>query len=279
MSEDKPEHKTHSIGQHTVPCKLTFARRDKVAHVIKSIRESRSDWPNSENVFVVNSNGKLVGVVDFQKLLSATPQSRLEEIMDRKFDSVTDHSHQHHVARLAIQKGCQTVPVTNQEGVFLGIIDEGQILKILHEEHVEDLMRFSGIIANEADLDVNKLSITKMLAKRIPWLILGLIGGMIATKIVGNFEGTLQKELALAFFIPVIVYMNDAVGTQTQTIYVRTAAFEKVKIKKYLVKEAKTSLMLAFILSFLVAIFSFVIFPPQIFLKLKHLHILLSFFL
>ncbi len=263
MSEDEQEYKTHSIGQHIVTCKLIFTRREKVSQVLKTIRNDRKDWPNSENVFVLNMDGKLIGIVDFKKLVASSDQTRLEQIMTRRFEVVTAHSHQHRVARLAITKGMDTIPVVDQEGKFLGIINPRAILTILHEEHVEDLMRFSGIVANEDELDINKLSTKSVIIKRLPWLVLGIVGGMIATKVVGNFENALQTQLALAFFIPVIVYMNDAVGTQTETIYVRTAAFEKVDIKKYLTREIKTSFVLAIILSSLISLFAYSIFANK----------------
>ena len=252
-----PKYKIHSIGQHIVKTNLYFGRREKVSHVLKTIREDRKDWPNSENIFVVNSDKKLIGIIDFNKLVNSKPDARLEEIMSRKFEAITDHSHQYHVARLAIKRGAETIPVIDQQGVFLGIIDAGQTLKILHEEHIEDLMRFSGIMANEAEFDTAKISSQKMVIQRLPWLILGLLGGIFATKVVSLFDHTLEKELSLACFIPVIVYINAAVGAQTQTILVRSLSFEKVDIKRFLFKELRVVLIMGFVLSISITAFAF----------------------
>jgi magnesium transporter len=78
---------------------------------------------------------------------------------------------------------------------------------------------------------------------RLPWLILGLVGGLLATQLVSRFEALLSQNLSLAFFIPLIVYMSDAIGTQTETIIVRSLSREKVNYRSLLVKELALGLM------------------------------------
>lgn len=86
--------------------------------------------------------------------------------------------------------------------------------------------------------NVAKESIEHSIEHRIPWLFLGLIGGMFATVIVSKYEAMLAADVRLAFFIPVIVYLSDAVGTQTETIYVRLLSKEKVSFARYIFKES-----------------------------------------
>lgn len=83
-----------------------------------------------------------------------------------------------------------------------------------------------------------------LLRLRIPWLILGLLGGVAASFIVSRFEEILSQNISLAFFLPVIVYMSDAIGTQTETIFVRDLARGKVKFTTYLLKEVMLGLIL-----------------------------------
>lgn len=80
-----------------------------------------------------------------------------------------------------------------------------------------------------------KLSI--LIKERLPWLILGLIGGIIVTILVSKFESILSKNISLAFFLPVIVYMSDAIGTQTENVYVRNLAKFRDNFFSYLLKE------------------------------------------
>lgn len=95
-----------------------------------------------------------------------------------------------------------------------------------------------------------------MLSHRIPWLALGLLGGIITSLIVSRFEEILSADIRLAFFIPLIVYLSDAVGTQTESIYVRTIALKKINFFKYIVKESALGLSLGVIFGFAVGIFA-----------------------
>ncbi len=85
--------------------------------------------------------------------------------------------------------------------------------------------------------DVNKEKLGLLLKERFPWLLAGLFGGIASTIIVSNFQDTLSANIELAFFLPVIVYMSDAIGTQTSTIYIRNLAKFKDNFFKYLIKE------------------------------------------
>ena len=100
-------------------------------------------------------------------------------------------------------------------------------------------------------------SVGLLLRLRLPWLIVGLLGGVAVSVIVSKFEAILNSNIALAFFIPFIVYISDAVGTQTETIYVRNAADGKIDVKKYLIKEFFLGIIIGIILGGATAIFSY----------------------
>lgn len=97
----------------------------------------------------------------------------------------------------------------------------------------------------------------QLLSLRLPWLIVGLLGGMLATRVAAYFETLLTSEVALAFFIPVIVYMSDAVGTQTETIYVRNLSKRQLNFWVYLAKELTLGLILGLIFGFAIGAFAF----------------------
>src|SRR3989344_2562546 len=85
--------------------------------------------------------------------------------------------------------------------------------------------------------DDTKEKLSRLIEERLPWLILGLIGGIIVTVLVSKFENILSKNISLAFFLPVIIYMSDAIGTQTENIYVRNLAKFRDDFYKYFIKE------------------------------------------
>lgn len=104
--------------------------------------------------------------------------------------------------------------------------------------------------------DDTKERLTTLIKERLPWLIIGLIGGILATILVSRFENILSKNIGLTFFLPVIVYMSDAIGTQTETVYVRNLAKFKDNFFKYLFKEILIGLSLGVLFGFIMGFFA-----------------------
>lgn len=104
--------------------------------------------------------------------------------------------------------------------------------------------------------DDTKESVSLLIRLRLPWLLIGLVGGALASIIVSKFEKTLSGNIQLAFFLPVIVYMSDAVGTQTETIFVRNLAKGKPHFLIYLVKEFLVGIFLGVILGVVIGFFA-----------------------
>ena len=102
-----------------------------------------------------------------------------------------------------------------------------------------------------------KEPIGHLVEHRLPWLVLGLLGGIITSLIVSNYEKILSADVRLAFFIPIIVYMSDAIGTQTETIYVRQLKKSGGSLSKYLLKETALGLSLGGIFGIATAAFAF----------------------
>ncbi|MBI3103333.1 magnesium transporter [Candidatus Daviesbacteria bacterium] len=98
--------------------------------------------------------------------------------------------------------------------------------------------------------------LSALIKERLPWLVLGLLGGIVATVLVSKFESILSSNISLAFFLPVIVYMSDAIGTQTENIYVRNLAKFKDNFFKYLIKEVFIGLSFGLFFGLSLALFA-----------------------
>lgn len=105
--------------------------------------------------------------------------------------------------------------------------------------------------------DDAKEKVSLLLKHRLPWLLIGLMGGIVTTFISSRFEVLLEKNLHLAFFIPVIVYMADAVGTQTESVYVRNLGREKVSFLTYFIKESILGVLLGVLFGVIIGITAF----------------------
>lgn len=125
-------------------------------------------------------------------------------------------------AAAAAQAGERAVIVADGAGRLVGVIPPERLIATLFEEHEEDLARLSGsLVGASAARSAAEESVGRRLWHRLPWLAIGLVGAMLSAAIVGAFEQELQDEVLLAFFVPAVVYLADAVGTQTETLVIR----------------------------------------------------------
>jgi magnesium transporter len=99
-------------------------------------------------------------------------------------------------------------------------------------------------------------SVEHLISNRFPWLIMGLLGGLVTTILMSHTEDIIKADIRLAFFIPIIVYLSDAVGSQTETIYIRAITQKKVHTLKYLLKEVLVGFGLGAIFGLLLGIFA-----------------------
>lgn len=254
LKKDLP---AQAVG-HYLATDIPTAKADrKIGDVLSKIIGSKKIWDELDRVFVLGRNEKVVGQIPFKKLLTSNKEALVSSVMEKPAEGVKVSDDREKAAVLSISQRIESVPVTDENNAFVGVVPANKILEILHLEHVEDTLRSAGIQTNEHLIDVTRLRLGKIIRMRLPWLILGLVGGMLATSIVGSFEKALQREVSLAFFIPVIVYMSDAVGTQTETLFIRGLALGKIDMVKYLLREAAVGLSIGFICSVLLFVFAF----------------------
>ena len=136
----------------------------------------------------------------------------------------------------AVERQDADVAVVDAHHRLLGAIPIGRLLALLHDEHVDDWLRMGGVGAAHPHPATRNATWNAFLA-RMPWLILGLVGGWLAAGVAHLFEAALEREIALAFFLPLVVYMADAVGTQTETVLVRALAYGRVSLVAQLLRE------------------------------------------
>jgi len=173
-------------------------------------------FESATDVAVVDGE-RLLGLVPIEVLLAAPAGVTARELM-RTVTAVGEEVDQEMAAAQAARTGARTVAVVDGQDRFLGLVPAERLLAVLEEEHEEDLARVGGSLAA---LEASEEAVRRRLWHRLPWLALGLAGAMSSTVIVASFEEQLRSEVLLAFFVPAVVYMADAVGTQTETVVIR----------------------------------------------------------
>lgn len=201
-------------------------------------------------IYVVNKKGKLVGVFSVKELFTHSKNTKVAQIMKRDPICVRAHSHREKAANIALKNNIKAMPVVDKKGSFLGVIESDDIMDILHEEMQEDIFHSAGVTKHKSGESVLTLPLKTSIRNRIPWLIIGLFGGILASKIVGHFEETIEKNLILATFIPLIVYMADATKIQMEAFMIRDISTNsQIKFGKYLLKQLAVVFLLAIIIS------------------------------
>jgi magnesium transporter len=171
---------------------------------------------------VVCEGEKFLGIAKIEDVLSAPAEATLGELMDREAPVVAPGVDQEIAAWHAVRNEESALSVVDAEGRFRGIIPPHRLLGVLLTEHEEDLSRLGGFVRGTAAARRTSVEpVERRFRHRLPWLLLGLVGALLAADLVGWFETQLRHKIMLAFFIPGIVYLADAVGTQTETVVVR----------------------------------------------------------
>ncbi len=217
-------------------------------------------------IYVVDEQNKLSGTLSIKDVFCFPKKVLVSEFMQKKLITVRQNTDQERVALLSIKHNLKAIPVIDNNNLFLGVVPSDIILNILHQENIEDFLRSAGVnIFKNPARDLIVASTFVHFKKRLPWLLVGLLGGLAAASLVGSFEHLLSEMLILAAFIPAVVYMADAVGAQTQTIFIRSVALDqKLDIKKYILREAAVGFFLATTLGIIVTLFLITWWEPPI---------------
>jgi magnesium transporter len=171
---------------------------------------------------VVVDDGRLVGIVSLSRLLEGAEDGRVEDLMDAEPVVLRPGASEEAAAWEMVQRQQRNLAIVDGGRRFVGLIPSHRLLGRLLAEHDEDAARLGGYLASSgrARLAAEE-PIPRRLLHRLPWLLIGLIGAMASAVIVGAFEAQLDQKVLLAFFVPAVVYMADAVGTQTETVLIR----------------------------------------------------------
>jgi magnesium transporter len=218
---------------------------DSVVAVLTAMRGRQFD---SAAVVAVCAHDRLRGLATVERLFAAPPESLMADVMDRRPPTVTPDTDQEHAAWQAVKHGEPGLAVVDAAGRFGGLVLPHRLLGVLLQEHDEDFARLGGYLRSTASARAASVeSIPMRLWHRLPWLAMGLAGAMISAGLMAAFETQLQANLLIAFFVPGIVYLADAVGTQTETLAIRGLSVG-VGLRSVAGREALTGLFVGILL-------------------------------
>jgi magnesium transporter len=222
-----------------------------VDRVIEALRGHLYDC--ADTVFVTDDDGRLMGIVRINDLFGDEAKE-IGDIMEERHEAVRPGDDQEEIAQLAIRMNMIAVPVVDDLGQLIGAVPPEALFRILRDEHMEDLQRLAGITTHEhgaeAALDASMMN---RFSRRLPWLVFGLLASSLITLVMIEFEHTLSQNLAAAFFVPALVYIAGAIGTQAVSVSVRSLSTQEVAIGKLLRDEMVIGLGIGMVLGSMAA--------------------------
>jgi magnesium transporter len=222
---------------------------------LKEIGRQAEDIDEIYYVYVVSDNEKLKGVLSLKKLIQYPTQTLISNIYNKEVISIETHGAREDVAQMMEKYDLVALPVVDNEGHLKGRITIDDVVDIIREEAEKDYQMMSGI-TGDVELSDSVLSITKV---RLPWLLIGLVGGILGAFVISGNEGALERIPNMVFFIPLIGAMAGNVGVQSSSIVVQglaSGANDFQSLTGKLFKELGVALIVAFVLASLIMIFN-----------------------
>lgn len=191
-----------------------------VVECIDEIRKQAENVTKFYSVYVVDENDKLLGRLALQKLILTDSKTLVKDIYDDDVTSVETYMEDLEVAEVMRKYDMESVPVVNVRGQLVGRITIDDVVDVISEQAEEERQLMSGITEDVEEDD----SLWKNVRARLPWLLIGIFGGMLSARFMGFFEQELAKITAIAFFVPLIQATGGNVGIQSSGLVVQSLA-------------------------------------------------------
>jgi magnesium transporter len=222
------------------------------AETIALLRRIDPEIETLNDLYVLNPARQLVGVVPLRAVITATPDRRVDEMMNTRLVTVPPDTDQEEVARLVSRYDLLALPVVGADGRMLGIVTVDDVVDILVQEGTEDVLRFSGIEGGpELDQPYFTVPILRVVRKRVGWLLLLFLAETFTGSVLRLFESELSRVVALSFFIPLLIGTGGNTGAQTVSTLIRGLALGEIRLRdtwRVIVRELGSGQLLGLLL-------------------------------
>jgi len=222
-----------------------------VVQCVDEIRKQAENVTKFYAVYVVDDADKLLGRVSLQKLILSDPRTIVKDILDEDVVAVETYMEDSEVAEIMSKYDLESVPVVNVQGHLVGRITIDDVVDVITEQAEEERQLMSGITEDVEEDD----SVWRNTRARLPWLLIGILGGMVSARFMGFFEMEIARITAIAFFIPLIQATGGNVGIQSSSLVVQSLAspgFVDEGLWKRLLKVFSVAILNGFFLSIVV---------------------------
>jgi magnesium transporter len=238
-----------SVGRLMTPDYLAIKENETCLDVLTVIRQRGQATETLNWLFVIDDKGVLVDDINIKDFLVVDPSTRVAEIMDHQFIALSVKDVQKDVINVFRNNSRFALPVTDDDGILLGIVTLDDVLRLAETEGTREIQKIGG--SEALDEPYTTISFGRLIRKRAGWLIILFLGEMLTATAMGHFQDEISKAVVLALFIPLIISSGGNSGSQASSIIIRAMAIGEISFRdslRVLRKEFSSGLVLGLIL-------------------------------
>ncbi|MBO0725241.1 MAG: magnesium transporter [Blastocatellia bacterium] len=220
-----------SVGRLMTPHYIAVRPRWTVREVLDYVREHGHDSETLNMVYVVDEDGILIDDIRMRLFLLSDPQKHVTDLMDNLFTALKATEDCRDAVNVFRGADLPALPVTDSEGVLIGIVTNDDILDVAEKRATEEIQRFGG--SEALDEPYMKIAFAQMVKKRAGWLVILFLGEMLTATAMGFFEKEIERAVVLALFVPLIISSGGNSGSQAATLVIRALALGEVRLRDW----------------------------------------------
>lgn len=221
----------NSVGRLMTPHFVRVKSHWTVAQALDHIRRYGMDSETMSMIYVIDENGKLIDDLRIRRFLLASPETLISDLMDSRFVSLRATDDQEAAVNAFKEADLNALPVTDSEGILIGIVTADDMLDVAEEEATEDIQKIGG--SEALDEPYMEIAIPSMVRKRATWLIVLFLSEMLTATAMGKFENEIAKAVVLSIFVPLVISSGGNSGSQASTLIIRAMALGEVTLKDW----------------------------------------------
>jgi len=221
----------NSVGRLMTPHFVRVKPHWTVAHALDHIRRYGLDSETMSMIYVIDEQGHLVDDLRIRHILLASAETLVSDLMDERFIALKASDDREVAVEEIKDADLPALPVTDSQGVLIGIVTVDDILDVAEEEATEDIHKLGG--SEALDEPYMEIGIPKMVRKRATWLVILFLSEMLTATAMGNFEHEIAKAVVLSIFVPLVISSGGNSGSQASTLIIRAMALGEVTLKDW----------------------------------------------
>ena len=220
-----------SVGRIMTPDYVRVRPDWTIEHALDHIRRYGQDSETLSIVYVISDDGHLIGEVPIRKILLSSLPGHLADLVHERVVALKATDPQEAAVRLFQTEGRAALPVTDSQGVLIGIVTLDDALNVAESQNTRTLQRFGGVEA--LDEPYLQTPILSMIRRRAGWLVILFLGEMLTATAMGFFERQIERAVVLALFVPLIISSGGNSGSQAATLVIRALALGEIRLAQW----------------------------------------------